>query len=57
MGQQHLYDFKAEILFNNLTRITEQKLGFKAIYLEEKDANTHPIFILMSMDIQHLLKG
>ena len=44
MGQQHLYDFKAEILFNNLTRITEQKLGFKAIYLEEKDANHSPNF-------------
>ena len=57
MGQQHLYDFKAEILFNNLTRITEQKLGFKAIYLEEKTLITHPIFILMSMDIQHLPKG
>ena len=44
MGKQNLYDFKAEILFNNKIRFSEQKLGFKAIYLEEKDSSQTPNF-------------
>ena len=44
MGEQYLYDFKAEIRLNNQTRISEKKLGFKAIYLEEKDSTQSPNF-------------
>ena len=44
MGKQNLYDFKAEIKFNNQTRFSKQKLGFKAIYLEEKDSSKSPNF-------------
>ena len=57
MGKQNLYDFKAEIRFNDKIRFSKQKLGFKAIYLEEKDSLAHLTFFLMSMDIQHLLKA
>ena len=32
MGNQNLYDFKAEIRFNNQIRFSEQKLGFKATH-------------------------
>ena len=44
MGKQNLYDFKAEIRLNNRIRFSEQKLGFKAIYLEEKDSSQSPNF-------------
>tara|TARA_B100001094_G_scaffold332612_1_gene405445 strand:- start:68 stop:2692 length:2625 start_codon:yes stop_codon:yes gene_type:complete len=44
MGEQNLYDFKAEIRFNNHIRILDQKIGFKAIYLQEKDATQSPNF-------------
>ena len=44
MGKQNLYDFKAEIRLNNQVRFSEQKLGFKAIYLEEKDSTYSPNF-------------
>ena len=44
MGNQNLYDFKAEIRLNNQIRFSEQKLGFKAIYLEEKDSSQSPNF-------------
>ena len=43
-GKANLYEFKAEIRFNNQTRFSEQKLGFKAIHLEEKDSSQSPNF-------------
>ena len=44
MGKQNLYDFKAEVEFNNKTIFLNQKLGFKAIYLETKDTLHSPNF-------------
>jgi len=44
LGEQNLYDFKAEIRFKNQTRISEQKIGFKAIFLEVKDSTQSPNF-------------
>ena len=44
LGEQKLYDFKAEIKFNNQTRFSKQKLGFKAIFLESKDSSHSPNF-------------
>ncbi len=44
IGKQNLYDFKAEVEFNNKTIFLNQKLGFKAIYLETKDSLHSPNF-------------
>jgi beta-mannosidase len=44
LGEQNLYDFKAEIQFNNRTSSVEEKLGFKAIFLEVKDTTQSPNF-------------
>ena len=41
---QNLYDFKAEIQFNNGISSIEEKLGFKAIFLEVKDTTQSPNF-------------
>ena len=44
MGEQYLYDFNAEIQFNNAVSSSGQKLGFKTIYLETKDSTLSPNF-------------
>lgn len=44
MGEQYLYDFNAEIQFNNAVSSSDQKLGFKTIYLETKDSTLSPNF-------------